>query len=487
MDSHFDLTQSPFHLLGLSVRADLEQVVEAQEEALAANRAPEAVLGTAQRTVMTPKTRTEAELSWFPETPPSQASRIVSALEEGSIAEANRALEGLRGLDRANLVADLCSRFSGMTEYVSKLLEAYGDISPESVLETLGALRKVSGFPDPDENQIKDALASIRKKHAKAAVECLASAKNSGKILTDIVEEFIASGWDDVCVRQLLESIVREYDIRSQPQLDRIKNRIESCIAAGKEGNSPIQVNPLVELLEEWDAINQPVQLIEQKKGHEEPRSKEIYKIVRDFCHWAAKENGQFDKSLAISRALLATFPELEAVATQLSKDIEQLEPLAGLRRLEVAKETIESSFSTFTSHVQTSGFGPKSRGLAKKLYDAFSEAAFQTSGTDLADIPWTIIRNMAIKALKLNDEYEFPFAALAVMRGLVHHKKTRPSVAVSERLVNDLRALERHLSRVRAAETAASEAHKSELRWKLGCLGIMVVPSIIMFLAEGC
>ena len=72
----FDLTQNAFHLLGLSIRASRHEVVEAHEDALADGRADEDVLVRAQQTVLTPRTRIEAELTWFPGVPPSQVREI---------------------------------------------------------------------------------------------------------------------------------------------------------------------------------------------------------------------------------------------------------------------------------------------------------------------------------------------------------------------------------------------------------------------------
>ena len=173
MAAHFDLTQSPFHLLGLSIRASREEVVDAHEEALADGRADEAVLMRAQQTVLTSRTRIEAELSWFPGAPPSQARDILSNLEESNLGDADRALERLRGLDKANLAADLCTRSGGETKYVNELLETYEDFTVRDVQEVLRGLRSVSGFPIPDQQQVSGALTSLRLNHAKAAVACI--------------------------------------------------------------------------------------------------------------------------------------------------------------------------------------------------------------------------------------------------------------------------------------------------------------------------
>ena len=448
MAAHFDLTQSPFHLLGLSIRASREEVVDAHEEALADGRADEAVLVRAQQIVLTPRTRTEAELSWFPGAPPSQAREILSNLEESNLGNADRALERLRGLDKANLAADLCTRSGGETKYVSELLETYEDFTARDVLEILRGLRSVSGFPIPDQQQVNGALTALRLNHAKAAVACIIAAKSSGEALTGIVESFLARCDDDV--GHLLDLIVREYDAWSQPHLSRIKERIESDIATYRGGSDQCPVEQLVKLLAEWDAINQPVQLLDESKGHEEPRSKEIYRIIRDFCLWLANENGQYQESLAISRALLETFPELPAVAAQLSQDVDALESLAEeaksnelMTPLIEAQEAIQAKISDFDNDAFTSGFGPKSRGLAKRLHDAFSDAAARTAGTELADMPWMVVRGLAID---LNNKQDSPEGACSILEGLISHKGTTPSKAVVNKLRDDLRTLRRNL-----------------------------------------
>lgn len=328
--SDFDLTKNPFHLLDLSIRASREEVVDAHEEALTAGRADESLLIQAQQAVLTPRLRLAAELSWFPDSNPSQAREILAILEKNNLADADRVLLDLRGLDKANLAADLCARSNGKTEYVNKLLETYGDFAIEDVQETLKALRSVSGFPNPDQQQISEALADLRLNHAKAAVACIVATRSpgkAGKALTKIVETYLVQNDDGV--GRLLDSIIREYDTWSQAHLGRIKEKIESDIATCKSGTGQSPVEQLVELLAEWDAINQPVQLLDESKGHEEPRSREIVGVIRDFCLWLANENQRYNEALTLSRALRGTFPELQAVAARLSQDVATLQSLA--------------------------------------------------------------------------------------------------------------------------------------------------------------
>ena len=443
----FDLTQNAFHLLGLSIRASRHEVVETHEDALADGRADEDVLVRAQQTVLAPRTRIEAELSWFPGAPPSQVREILSKLEQSNFPDAHAVLKRLQGLDKANLAADLCARSDGETKYVNALLEAYEDFTAGDVLEVLVSLRSVSGFPSPDQQQVRSVLTDLRVSHAKAAVACITAAENPSEALTEIVEAFLA--WGDDNVEHLLNRIVREYDGWSQPHLSTIKERIEADIAECRSDGDQIPVEQLVNRLAEWDAISQPVQLLEQSKGHEEPRSKEIHGIVRDFCLWLANENGHYEEALTISRALLETFPELPAVAAQLTQDVDDLESLAEEAKsnelmgpLIEAQEAIRAGLSDFDDDVITSGFGPKSRGLAKRLYDVFADVAARTAGTELADTPWMVVRGLAID---LNNKHDSPEGACAILDGLISHKGTTPSKSVAEKLRDDQRTLRRN------------------------------------------
>ena len=454
MSAIFDLTQNPFHLLGLSIRARQDEVVEAYEEALANGRTEEGVLTGALQRVWNPVPRTYAELSWLPSVPPSQAKEIVSNLEGPNIASAHRALECLQGLDKANLAADLCVRSGGEINYVDKLLKSYEDFTAQDVMEILKGLRSISGFRNPNQQQVKKALIDLRDEHAQAAFHCIDFAKNPWEAMKEIVETFLRRLRRGSVRRppdaQLLYEIVKKYDVGSLRYLDWIEKNIKDAIATYGDGGNHIPVARLVELLDEWDVINQPVQLIDDSKGHEEPRSKEICQIIRGFYRRLAEKHGHYREALAICRALLETFPELRAVADQLSQDVVELESLAEEARTKEllgllidSQEAIRAKISDFGIDICTSGFGPDSHGLAKRLYDAFADAAARTAGTELADTPWMVVRGLAID---LNNKDNSPEGASSILEGLISHKGTAPSKEVFDKLKDDQRALRRNL-----------------------------------------
>ena len=143
-------------------------------------------------------------------------------------------------------------------------------------------------------------------------------------------------------------------------------------------------------------------------------------------------------------------FPELPAVAAQISRDVDVLESLAEgakpnklMGPLVEAQEAIQEKISDFDNDAFTSGFGAKSRGLTKRLHDAFSDAAVRTAGTGLADMPWMVVRGLAID---LNNKQDSPEGACSILEGLISHKGTTPSKAVVDKLRDDLRTLRRNL-----------------------------------------
>jgi hypothetical protein len=444
----FDITKNPFHLLGVSMRARMPEIAEAYEDALADGHAPEQVLLDAQKRLCTPKSRLDAELAWLHGLAPARAAELVAALQHGDLAAAGSALDTLVGLDRANLAADLCARVPGATRYVEALLESYADLDIQSLQRNIASSRVVAGFLPPDDDLITKALDRLCDLHAGAAFACIAGSDRPGVALTGIVEAFQEDA--ERSVLRLLDLIVGKHDVSSSPHLGRIKEEIEEIIACCRDQNGPLDVDMLQRLLAEWDEIGQAVQLRMEAKSLEEPRSRDLCNLVRDFCLWLANEEQRYAEALAISRALLATFPELPLTADRLREDVETLESLAAsaamarhMQPLIKARESAERDLKRLNADLLNGGFGPNSRGLARSLFDAFMGAARGTGGTTEAELPWFLVRDLAID---LNNEHELPEAARDLLAGLIKVAAMAPSPAIIKKLELDHRTIDRNL-----------------------------------------
>lgn len=449
MAGSFDITTNPFHLLGISSRARMTEIAEAYEDALAEGRADEQVLLAAQKQLCAPMPRLDAELAWLHGLAPARAAEFAEALQRGDLAAAERGLDSLTGTDRANLAADLCARAPGATRHVEALLESYADLDIRRIHGTIAGLRSVAGFQPPNEELIAKALDRLRDRHAEAALACIAGSDHPGAAMTAIVESFQPDS--ERPVLRLLDLVIEKYDASVAPRLNRIKDEIEQMIACCREQEAPLDLDTLQHLLAEWDEIGQAVQLRKEAKSLEEPRSRELCVLVRDFCVWLANEKKRYGEALAISRELLATFPELPLTADKLREDVETLKSLAeeaaALRHIQpliLAREAAERDIGKLNADLLNGGFGPHGCGLALSLFEAFIGAVRGSRDTTEAELPWLLVRDLAIA---LNNEHDLPVAARNLLKGLLSHAAMAPSPAFVEKLEDDRRTIDRNLA----------------------------------------
>ena len=433
MPAIFDLTASPFAILGVSLRTRQSDIAAAYEDALSDHRHSEAALAKAQQALLVPKSRLEAELAWLPATAPTTAKTVLELLgdADGIYDAVCDLLKEMTGLDHANLAADLCCRDKSGSGHALELIEGYRDITPKTVLAILSENRNVSGFAKIDPVMLETGLESLRRIHAKAAMEFIKAEPHPGVAMLELVNNYLED--EDGQIELIMFDLAREYDAWSESKLRDIRDKIHKEIEDLKIAPDMEPGYDLIKAyLEEWDEYSQPMQVIEQAKGHDEPRSKDLYNEIRDFCLWLANEQGDYEHALRVSKDVQQIFPELPSVSLTVQEDVETLERLAGESKqnklieplIDVLGDIIGEE-TNLIHDVIMSGFGATSQGLSGSLYKAFTQTVELTRGTDHSDAPWNIIRNIA---LKLNNDHEAPGAAYLLLDGVVKYSKHKPS-----------------------------------------------------------
>jgi hypothetical protein len=178
----------------------------------------------------------------------------------------------------------------------------------------------------------------------------------------------------------------------------------------------------------------------------EDAQARRLYLHVRDLCIWLANEKKQFDIARKLTQACAEVFKELPRSIGQMKEESELLAQLHNqqkaaklLEPLGKACEEAQQNHRPLEQEIVRNGFGPASSGIAKTLYDAFAEAVRATSSTDIADLPWRLVRSVAIS---LNNESRAPKAAAALIDGLMQFFGGRqPSSEVVILLENDYQA----------------------------------------------
>lgn len=417
----FNLKENPFHLLNADYGTTASAIVELGEAAEFEGNHDSKLLLEARQSLMTPRLRLQAELSWLPELTVAQVSKLVSMLADADPSEILEAVEHWPELAKANIAAHLCEAGTDHPdEAIRGLAAAWDEIDPEHTVQIVNAARGRSSFPIVDLTRVKEALDDLRRRHAAAAAAAVWRSPSPGALMNALVVEEMELDPSSGFLRQF----VREFDGRSEPDLSRIGASIDEAILGARKVDSRLadHVERIVGLLSEWDAINQPVQLFDREHGHEEGRSKALAWKVRDLTLDLANEHDRYTEALSLVEALLDTFPELESVAEKLKDDVGALEELVETQERDIrfgpllaACEAAKANPTPLRRALAQNGFSVRGQGMLSDLVGAFNRA-FQGEAED-RKVACLIVRDLA---LSVNNEKDDPEAAFRLVHGLI-------------------------------------------------------------------
>lgn len=433
------LASSAFTTLGVSVRANKEQILVAYDDKLFEGLAEER-LAVARAKLTLARDRLSEELRFLSDVAPTRAREAVSELS--SVSDVNSAVaiaESLPNLSRINAFAELLSRFGSLV--IESACEAYGDFDPESAREAIDQTRAASGFPPISDAAWSKELAAYQEEQARLFFEAVRGSNEPAVALAQIVERSSASTSD--WYSGFLSKAVDLYDRWSEPKLVEIEEHLDRSIARVREvATDTTAVQAIERHLADWDLINQPVQLRDHGKGLDEPKSKRVFNKIRNLAIWLANDCGEYSSAYALSRALEHTFPELPSVVAQLSEDIETLSSLVERARSQELVQPLadvvqraRDEINVVAAQVMRGNFSPRGSGIAGELYRHHLAASSLAQKLSPPDLPWHLTRSVA---LELNNEAAQPHAAAIILEFIL---KEAPE-SIASRIEDDLNTL---------------------------------------------
>lgn len=438
MAAIFDLTRNPFALLGASPRDDSLKLADAKADRIFDSGHNEALLEAAHADLIVEKKRLPHELAWLSDIAPNRARELVSGLATLTLSEALALrLDGAQ-LSWANLTADLLGRFPSEASFLRRLINLHDDIDWLSIRHAVQEARVVSGFGAVKDASWKVAQSDLVERHASALISAITLTPNGPEMLANILAEHPSAG------NPLLEKAISQYDRWSIPHLERISEEIDAQIAALRLGGDPgSQLTSLERSLREWDRLSQPVQLRDQTKGLDEPRSLSLFKRVRDVAIWFANERANPEAARRISEAFASAFSELPTVVAMTSADLETLSgniAAANAERallpLNTAADSAMENLHVTARQILAGDFqSGRGRGAVAALSAAFDQLRPTASELPDPNMPWLIVRSVA---LALNNDINAHDAAKRLVEAIID---TAPPAA-KERLEGDLSAL---------------------------------------------
>lgn len=442
-NENFSLTTNAFWILKANYASNHAEISDMVEDAEFDESHSQDLIQRSQHALLSPIARLDQELSWLPELSVTQINEILRLLETGRADELLEAVAFFPDLPKANVLAHLCSTYADET-LLQELLQAWDEVDQLSLLDFLNAQRQTAGFPQVEESQLVVSINALETAHARSAALSVWRLDDPGKVMEHLVETKLEKGR----ASSVLTKFVREYDILSEPHLAKISDAIDKQIELAHQPTPQLEVvtDEIVELLRQWDDVNQPVQVFEQHHGHEEARSKKLYEKLRSLCLELANERGEFRHAKRVSEALLHTFPELESVAEVLKSDVQTLENLDEQQRqfavvepLVAACEAAKSQLPKLKSGLQDSGFTLAPRGIVTEIFEAFDAAAKTTVTGDAA---FLVVRDLA---LFVNNDRNDPETAYMLIDGLITYRGAKPSQELSRKLDEERSVLHRN------------------------------------------
>jgi peptidoglycan hydrolase-like protein with peptidoglycan-binding domain len=458
----FDLLANPFSILDLSPTASVPEIAQAFDAAATGHMA-EADLIAARGALVDPRQRTLVELSFLLDTDTQEVKGLLAALKKDASSEdIIRLADRLAPLSKANLLVHAGSRRPASTNVLLGLVDAHASIDPEAVFARLEATRKAGGLAIPTFDSVVDGLHELLSLHANAVLSAYPTARAAARPIEECTRRTLKSAHP----RRIdaLEGIIRAFGATITPALLQIEEQIKEATAALRD--RPNQLAPMYSLasnLRKWIGLARPLVELEAHKGLDEERARQLFIEVRGLSVDLADQHDRGDVALSICKIAADAFKQLPRASEQLNEDRTTLEGRSAERPILPLRRWIEERYGNSTDLIQdleTSGFGASSVREAKDLWDLFAMAAARTQGTDVADLPWTIVRRLATDISK---NERSPLAAKAVLEGLLGYAKhISPSEELLELTRDDFQTLDRNIQEQQPAEEPEADPASS-------------------------
>lgn len=396
----FSILENPFALLGLADDASPAEVARRAREV----GSPEAV--SASRTLISPRSRLQAEVTFLPGASQAEMWTCLDALRSGRMPD----LSGFSDAARANVLAHRASSGKASPDDLRRLASLQEGLE-NGLASALARSHGKSGLPLVSDEALGQATGHLRSQHADALAGAALAMPDGAVFLSSLIAfaeggvsarlmflREVASAWERACLGSLSE-------------LDEHAERIETKLRADPD---PVSAEQLAKAVTTWAAATKPPRSACAALSLPHGPSAEHYTRWRSLALFLANEHDALPESLAVLEALAGSFEPQGADGERLAEDLFILrrriaggEGLPAIRRLLAAIAAVNESPSVLReSWLENGKLLSSAPPVAAELHDAFAAAA-RSSATSL---PWVLLRGVS---LRLQNELVATAAAL--------------------------------------------------------------------------
>lgn len=337
-----DLLHNPFHILNATLRDDRRKIIElAEEKSLLMDSGD---FAQARADLTNPRKRLSVEVAWLPGLGPKRATEALSVIES-SVSDLI-GMDKLTSIAKANLLAAGLFRlpnnsFVDVAEWILELAWAFESIDPGELCAVINEERIVSGFPEVTDLSMVEAEIQERRHHyrkvIKSALDNLSS-KELVSAVTFAVECATDNGKEQGLI--LIDDLVDSYEVEAQAFLEKEAKNIEALVeklwaaADTEQPDSTLapMVNQLIQVVKNWDAVAQPIQVSTKSRGLDHDASYQVAGLVRGVAIHLFNEHEKLDFSQQLTNMLQEVFAEVVEVAERTAEDASALDDIAEQR-----------------------------------------------------------------------------------------------------------------------------------------------------------
>lgn len=337
-----NLFQNPFYIIRVSTRDSKQTIVETCD---AKSLTIDADLCTRFRSVLThPRNRLSAELAWLPGLSPVRALGLIEKLQKDPKMFLT-SLDGTNPLARCNVLITYLFHHKPQDEsQIGNLLidiaRSFDQIDYSNLLTIINEDRQIAKIPlIQDVESIKQEMQNRRDYMVGVMKNSLNNVKAPDKVLTEIIAKTMSDWKQHPPI--LIEELTDKYQIEVQKYLDQLVGQIRTVISTIQKQpkkSFEYQMPTLYKFLKTWDQIAQPIQLVQQSKGMDDPYSKELAQELRSLAITMANSYEMHPEAKQVTKMVAEIFKELPQFAEKVSEDLTALEDILK-RKVQSKKE----------------------------------------------------------------------------------------------------------------------------------------------------